>query len=121
MKIKIAKKYIYILIEIYNIVISKNNMHNIFNITYLKSKNKNKNKIRNKITNKIRDNAERNKTISCLLGVLRHNGIKINIQRRKEKLESGERRKVRREKHISDQGCKSFYFLDIEKDLSLNS
>ena len=64
-------------------------MHNIFNITYLKSKNKNKNKIRNK-------------TISCLLGVLRHNGIKIDIQRRKEKLESGERRKVRREKHIDD-------------------
>jgi len=91
MKIKIAKKYIYILIEIYNIVISKNNMHNIFNITYLKyiPKNKNKNKIRNK-------------TISCLLGVLRHNGIKIDIQRRKEKLESGERRKVRREKHIDD-------------------
>jgi len=41
-KIKITKSvYIYILTKIYNIVTAKN-MHNIFNIIYLKSRNKNK-------------------------------------------------------------------------------
>ena len=71
MKVKIVKN-ISILTELYNIVTAKNNMHNIFNITYLKSKIKN------------RDNVKRNKTILSpwCSEIWNH---KIDIQRRKEK------------------------------------